>query len=66
MRSPMKLDDILIGGRTRSPGSCAPNQPEPDGARIGRLMRRYIYAVASQGVMQVAIILVMARFVTGL
>jgi hypothetical protein len=38
----------------------------PDGARIGRLMQRYIYAVASQGVMQVAIILVMARFVTGL
>ena len=43
-----------------------PGQPEPDAARIGRLMRRYIYAVASQGVMQVAIILVMARFVTGL
>ena len=41
-------------------------KPTPDGARIGRLMQRYIYAVASQGVMQVAIILVMARFVTGL
>jgi hypothetical protein len=38
----------------------------PDGARIDRLMRRYVYAVASQGVMQVAIIIVMARFVTGL
>lgn len=38
---------------------------QPDGARIGRLMRRYVYAVALQGVMQVAIILVMARFVTG-
>jgi hypothetical protein len=36
----------------------------PDGARIGRLMQRYIYAVASQGVMQVAIILVMARSVS--
>jgi hypothetical protein len=41
-------------------------KPAPDGARIGRLMRRYVYAVASQGVMQVAIIVVMARFVTGL
>ena len=41
-------------------------KPAPDGARIGRLMRRYVYAVAAQGVMQVAIIVVMARFVTGL
>jgi hypothetical protein len=38
----------------------------PDGARIGRLMRRYVYAVAFQGMLQVAIIVVMARFVTGL
>jgi uncharacterized membrane protein len=38
----------------------------PDGARIGRLMRRYVYAVAFQGMMQAAIIVVMARFVTGL
>jgi len=38
----------------------------PDGARIGRLMRRFVYAVALQGVLQVAIIAVMARFVTGL
>jgi hypothetical protein len=41
-------------------------KPTPDGVRIGRLMRRYVYAVASQGVMQVGIIIVMARFVTGL
>jgi hypothetical protein len=41
-------------------------KPFPDGARIGRLMRRYVYAVGFQGVMQVAIIVVMARFVTGL
>jgi hypothetical protein len=39
---------------------------EPDGQRIGRLMRRYVYAVAFQGSLQVAIIVVMARFVTGL
>jgi uncharacterized membrane protein len=38
---------------------------QPDVARIGRLMRRYVYAVAFQGTMQVAIIVVMARFVTG-
>jgi len=39
---------------------------QPDMARIGRLMRIYFYTVASQGVMQVAIILVMARFATGI
>jgi len=41
-------------------------KPQPDGARIGRLMRWYFLAVALQGVMQVAIIVVMAKFVTGL
>lgn len=39
---------------------------QPDLARIGRWMRRYLRVVALQGAMQVAIILVMARFVTGL
>ncbi len=38
----------------------------PDGPRIGRLMKRYVYAVAFQGLMQAAIIIVMAKFVTGL
>ena len=41
-------------------------KPAPDGVRIGRLMKRYVYAVAFQGLLQVAIIIVMARFVTGL
>jgi hypothetical protein len=41
-------------------------KPAPDPSRIGRLMQRYVYAVAFQGVMQVAIIVVMAKFVTGL
>jgi hypothetical protein len=41
-------------------------KPRPDGARIARLMRRYVYAVGFQGLLQVAIIVVMARFVTGL
>jgi uncharacterized membrane protein len=41
-------------------------KPQPDMVRIGRLMRVYFLTVASQGVMQVAIILVMAKFVTGL
>ena len=41
-------------------------KPQPDGARIGRWMRRYIYSVAFQGLMQIAIIVVMARFVSGL
>ena len=38
----------------------------PDLSRISRLMSRYVYATAFQGVMQVAIIVVMAKFVTGL
>lgn len=41
-------------------------KPAPDLHRIGRLMSRYVYATAFQGVMQVAIIVVMAKFVTGL
>ena len=41
-------------------------KPQPDGARVGRLMKRYVYAVALQGTLQVAIIVVMAKFVTGL
>ncbi len=41
-------------------------KPAPDAARIGRLMRRYVVAVALQGVLQVGMIVVMARFVTGL
>lgn len=41
-------------------------KPEPDLARIGGWMRTYVRVIASQGVMQVAIIVVMAKFVTGL
>lgn len=38
----------------------------PDGERIGRLMRVYIYVIASQGVLQIMMIVIMARFVAGL
>jgi hypothetical protein len=41
-------------------------KPRPDGAKIGRIMSRFYYVVASQGVMQVLIIVVMARLVTGI
>ena len=41
-------------------------QRAPDGARIARWMRTYVRVVAIQGVLQIAIIIVMARFVTGL
>lgn len=41
-------------------------KPNPDGAKIGRLMRGYFYVTALQGTMQVIIIVVMARFVTGI
>jgi hypothetical protein len=39
---------------------------KPDLNKIGFWMRRYFYAVAAQGVMQVAILIVMTRFRTGI
>jgi hypothetical protein len=41
-------------------------KPKPDGAKISAMMSRYFYVVAFQGAMQVVIVLVMARFATGL
>ena len=41
-------------------------KPDPNGERIGRLMRRYVRVVAFQGSMQIVIILIMSRFATGL
>ena len=41
-------------------------KPHPDGEKIGRWMHIYLRVVGVQGVMQVAIIVVMARFATGL
>ncbi|MBO23048.1 MAG: hypothetical protein CMM26_11860 [Rhodospirillaceae bacterium] len=41
-------------------------KPAPNGERIGRLMRRYVRVVAFQGSMQIVIIVIMARFATGL
>ena len=41
-------------------------KPKPDMAKIGKWMRRYFYAVALQGLMQVAIIVVMTRFRVGI
>jgi uncharacterized membrane protein len=38
----------------------------PDGARIAKLTNRFFLAVASQGIMQVATIIIMARFATGI
>jgi len=40
-------------------------KPSPDHAKLGRWMRTYVRVVAVQGTMQVAIIVVMARFATG-
>src|SRR6185312_15047541 len=42
------------------------SKPAPDGAKLGRWMRTYVRVVAVQGTMQVAIIVVMAKFATGL
>jgi len=41
-------------------------KPAPDPAKLARWMRTYVRVVAVQGTMQVAIIVVMARFATGL
>jgi len=41
-------------------------KPAPDFEKIARRMRLYLLVVGSQGVMQMAIIVVMARFATGL
>jgi len=40
-------------------------KPAPDPEKLKRWMRTYVRVVAVQGVMQIAIILVMARFATG-
>ncbi|HKS84554.1 MAG TPA: hypothetical protein VJR71_03665 [Pseudolabrys sp.] len=40
-------------------------KPQPDMQKIGRWMKTYLRVVAVQGTMQVAIIIVMARFATG-
>ncbi len=41
-------------------------KPNPDIDRISRMMRRFFFAVAMQGIMQVLTIIIMARFVSGL
>ena len=41
-------------------------KPEPDMAWIRAWMSRYFYAVAAQGTMQIAILVVMTRFRTGI
>ena len=41
-------------------------KPQPDSEKIARWMKTYVRVVAVQGTMQVAIIIVMARFATGL
>jgi len=41
-------------------------KPAPDLAKIGRLMRNFFLAVAAQGLMQITIIVIMARFATGI
>ena len=40
-------------------------ESEPDMDKIGAWMKRYFYAVATQGLMQIAILIVMTRFRTG-
>jgi hypothetical protein len=41
-------------------------KPAPDFAKLGRWMKTYVRVVAAQGVLQVSILVVMARFGTGL
>ncbi len=41
-------------------------KPNPDGAKIGRLMSGFFYVVAFQGCMQIAIIVIMTKFDSGI
>ena len=41
-------------------------RPDPDFAKVSRMMRNFFFAVGMQGAMQVLTIVIMARFVTGL
>lgn len=41
-------------------------KPNPDYGRIARMMQSFFFAVAAQGVMQIAIIVIMARLATGI
>jgi hypothetical protein len=41
-------------------------KPKPDLRKIATWMQRYFYAVAMQGTMQVAIIVIMTRFRAGI
>jgi uncharacterized membrane protein len=41
-------------------------QERPDAAKIAKLTNRYFMAIAAQGIMQVATIIIMARFATGI
>jgi uncharacterized membrane protein len=41
-------------------------KPNPDNAKLARLTRSYFFVTALQGTMQVLIIVIMARFVTGI
>jgi len=41
-------------------------KPEPDGAKIAWLSRAYFWVIASQGLMQVLIIVIMVKFRTGI
>ena len=67
-------DLIGAGGKPATPGpgvECGTlpvplDHAKPDGEKIGRWMKTYVRIVAIQGVMQVAIIVVMARFGAGL
>jgi uncharacterized membrane protein len=41
-------------------------EDNPDVAKIGGLMKRYFLMTAAQGTMQIAIVVIMAKFVTGI
>lgn len=41
-------------------------KPNPDHEKVGRIMRNYFWAVASQGTMQVLTLIIMARFAAGI
>lgn len=55
---------ILLPANVRAYLEMRKDKPDP--ARVGRIMRVYFLTTASQGVMQVCIVVIMVKFATGL
>jgi uncharacterized membrane protein len=55
---------ILLPANLRAYFEMRKDNPDP--LRVGRILRLYFYVIASQGILQIAIIIVMVQFASGL